>query len=93
MIKEPVISIDLGRWHDICGILDLAPSTTIASFEGFLIRTVEHSDKLESKNKRLRDASDAFRARFNEWIMQQDEGVKLSTALAFGAEYDNLIDA
>jgi hypothetical protein len=49
--------------------------------------------KLEAENKRLREANDAFRARFNEWIMQQDEGVKLSTALAFGAEYDNLIDA
>jgi hypothetical protein len=49
--------------------------------------------ELEAENKRLREASDAFRARFNEWIMRQDEGVKLSTALAFGAEYENLLDA
>jgi hypothetical protein len=82
MIKEPT------------QIIYKVPAISAEHHRAAVAVAVERAtSKLEAENKRLREANDAFRARFNEWIMQQDEGVKLSTALAFGAEYENLLDA
>ena len=41
----------------------------------------------------LAEAVEAFHARFADWIPHQSEDVSLSTALAFGQEYEEEQDA
>lgn len=53
---RPTINIPQDRWYDLCGILDLAPSATLGSVEGELIRMTENYDELLKENKRLREA-------------------------------------
>lgn len=36
---------------------------------------------------------DAFHDAFGKWILEQDDNIQLSSAIAFGKEYENLYGA
>lgn len=49
--------------------------------------------ELKAENAALRDAVLAFHHRWGKWILAQPESTALSSALAFGREYEALLDA
>jgi hypothetical protein len=53
-------------------------------------REAAQAAELRDDLKELRTAAQAFAERVGAWGMAQDEDTKLSTALAFGEEYEAL---